>query len=60
MRSSRSGETSSSTRFGGREPVGHEEHEGEEGDEEEEELAFVEFVGADALLQASRRTRTSS
>ncbi len=36
-------------RFGGREPVGHEEHEGEEG--EEEELAFVEFVGADALLQ---------
>ncbi len=36
-------------RFGGREPVGHEEHEGEEGGEEE--LAFVEFVGADALLQ---------
>jgi iron complex outermembrane receptor protein len=36
-------------RFGGREPVGHEEHEGEEG--EEEELAFIEFVGSDALLQ---------
>ena len=41
-------------RFGGRAPVG-EEHEGEGGEEEghegEEELAFVEFVGADALLQ---------
>lgn len=40
--------------FGGREPSGHAEHEGEEGEEEgheEEELAFVEFVGADALLQ---------
>ena len=35
-------------RFGGREPVGHEEHEGEEG--EEEELTFVEFVGADTVL----------
>ena len=41
---------SSSTRFGGREPAGHEEHGGGRGDEEEE-LAFVEFVGADALLQ---------
>jgi iron complex outermembrane receptor protein len=41
------------TRFGGREPAGHAEHEGEEGEdeEEEEELAFVEFVGADAMLQ---------
>jgi iron complex outermembrane receptor protein len=41
------------TRFGGREPAGHAEHEGEgtEGGEEEEEIAFVEFVGADALLQ---------
>jgi iron complex outermembrane receptor protein len=39
------------TRFGGREPAGHAEHEGEEGEEEEEEIAFVEFVGADALLQ---------
>jgi iron complex outermembrane receptor protein len=39
-------------RFGGREPAGHAEHEGEEGvEEEEEEIAFVEFVGADALLQ---------
>jgi iron complex outermembrane receptor protein len=37
-------------RFGGREPVG-EEHDGEEGEEEEEELAFVEFVGADTVLQ---------
>jgi iron complex outermembrane receptor protein len=36
-------------RFGGREPSGHAEHEG--GDEQEEELAFVEFIGADALLQ---------
>jgi iron complex outermembrane receptor protein len=34
-------------RFGGREPAGHEEHEGEG----EEELAYVEFIGADALLQ---------
>jgi iron complex outermembrane receptor protein len=40
------------TRFGGREPAGHAEHEGEESEEaEEEELAFVEFVGADAMLQ---------
>jgi len=39
------------TRFGGREPAGHAEHEGDEGEEEEEEIAFVEFVGADALLQ---------
>ncbi len=41
------------TRFGGREPAGHAEHEGEEGEAggEEEETAFVEFVGADALLQ---------
>jgi iron complex outermembrane recepter protein len=40
------------TRFGGREPAGHAEHEGEEdGAEEEEEIAFVEFVGANALLQ---------
>src|SRR5688572_17216710 len=40
------------TRFGGREPAGHAEHEGEaEGGEEEEEIAFVEFVGANALLQ---------
>jgi iron complex outermembrane receptor protein len=39
-------------RFDGREPAGHAEHEGEEeGGGEEEELAFVEFVGADALLQ---------
>jgi iron complex outermembrane receptor protein len=38
-------------RFGGREPAG-EEHGGEEGEEgEEEELAFVEFVGADTVLQ---------
>jgi iron complex outermembrane recepter protein len=36
-------------RFGGREAVGHEVHEAEEG--EEEEVSFVEFVGADALLQ---------
>jgi iron complex outermembrane receptor protein len=35
-------------RFGGREPAGHQDHEGEEG---EEELAFIEFVGADSLLQ---------
>ena len=39
------------SRFGGREPAGHAEHEGEDGVDEEEELAFVEFVGADALLQ---------
>ena len=40
-------------RFGGRAPAGHAEHDDEGGDaaEEEEELAFVEFVGADALLQ---------
>ena len=39
-------------RFGGREPAGGHEHEGEDGgDEEEPELAFVEFVGADAMLQ---------
>jgi iron complex outermembrane recepter protein len=35
-------------RFGGREPAGHAEH---ESGEEDEELAFVEFIGADALLQ---------
>jgi iron complex outermembrane receptor protein len=38
----------------GREPAGHEHHEGgeEEGGEgEEADVAFVEFVGADALLQ---------
>jgi iron complex outermembrane receptor protein len=34
-------------RFNGREPAGHED----EGEEGEEEVAFVEFVGADALLQ---------
>ena len=39
------------TRFGGREPAGHAEHEAEDGEHEDEELAFVEFVGADALLQ---------
>jgi iron complex outermembrane recepter protein len=41
------------TRFGGREPAGHgEEEEGEGGGEEgSEEIAFVEFVGADAMLQ---------
>jgi iron complex outermembrane recepter protein len=40
------------SRFGGREPAGHEE-EAEGGGEaaEEEEIALVEFVGADALLQ---------
>ena len=39
-------------RFGGREPAGHGEEEEEgEGGEEEAEIAFVEFVGADALLQ---------
>jgi iron complex outermembrane receptor protein len=40
-------------RFAGREPAGHAEHDGggNGGEEEEEELAFVEFVGADALLQ---------
>ena len=39
-------------RFNGREPAGHEEHEGEDGGEaEDEELAYVEFVGADAMLQ---------
>lgn len=37
-------------RFGGRDAAGHAEHEGEE-PESEEELAFVEFVGADAVLQ---------
>jgi iron complex outermembrane recepter protein len=37
-------------RFGGREPAGHAEHEGD-GEGEDEEVAFVEFVGADALLQ---------
>jgi iron complex outermembrane receptor protein len=37
-------------RFPGRELVGH-EHEEEGAEEEEEELAFVDFVGADALLQ---------
>ena len=36
--------------FGGREPAGHEEHAGGDGSDEEE-IAFVEFVGADALLQ---------
>ncbi len=35
--------------FGGRQPSGHAEHEGEEGGDEE--IAFVEFVGSDALLQ---------
>ena len=35
-------------RFGGRQPAGH-EHEGEEG--AGEEIAYVEYVGADALLQ---------
>ena len=40
------------TRFGGRQPAGHAEHEDEEGEGgEEEEIAFVEFIGADALLQ---------
>ena len=43
------------SRFSGREPAGHEPHEvgseGEEAGHEEEEIAFVEFVGADALLQ---------
>ena len=38
------------TRFGGREPAGHAEHEGAQAADEDEELAFVEFVGADALL----------
>ncbi|HKY19777.1 MAG TPA: TonB-dependent receptor [Vicinamibacterales bacterium] len=39
--------------FGGREPSGHADHEGEEEEEHsaEEEIAFVEFVGADVLLQ---------
>ena len=37
-------------RFGGREPAGHAEHEGEDAGEDEE-IAFVEFVGADAMLQ---------
>jgi iron complex outermembrane recepter protein len=42
-------------RFGGREPTGHAEHrDGEEGEaeegHEEEELAFVEFIGSDAVL----------
>jgi iron complex outermembrane recepter protein len=36
-------------RFGGREPAGHDES--EEGGGEDEDLAFVEFVGADAVLQ---------
>jgi iron complex outermembrane receptor protein len=36
-------------RFAGRQPAGHAEHDAEEG--EEEELAFVEFIGADSLLQ---------
>ncbi len=36
-------------RFGGREPSGH-QHEGE-AEETEEEVAYVEYVGADALLQ---------
>ena len=38
-------------RFGGREPAGHAEHESEGDEHEEEEIAFVEFVGADAVLQ---------
>jgi iron complex outermembrane receptor protein len=40
-------------RFGGRQPAGHAEHdkEGADGDGEDEEIAYVEFVGADALLQ---------
>lgn len=37
-------------RFGGREPAGHAEHDGG-ADDEDDEIAFVEFVGADALLQ---------
>lgn len=37
-------------RFGGREPAGHAEHDGEDAADADEELAFVEFVGADALL----------
>ena len=36
-------------RFGGREPTGHDEH-GEEAGDGEEEIAFVELVGADAVL----------
>jgi iron complex outermembrane receptor protein len=36
-------------RFGGREPAGHDESEEEGG--AEEQLAFVEFVGADVVLQ---------
>jgi iron complex outermembrane receptor protein len=41
-----------SDRFGGRPPTGHDDH-GGDGREtpEEEEIAFVEFVGADAVLQ---------
>src|SRR5688572_6623141 len=40
------------TRFGGRTPAGHAEHEDEAGGGgQDEEIAFVEFVGADALLQ---------
>jgi iron complex outermembrane receptor protein len=38
-------------RFGGREPAGHAGHEGEGAEGEEEAIAFVEFVGADAMLQ---------
>ena len=37
-------------RFDGREPAGHEEG-ADAGEESAEEFAFVEFVGADALLQ---------
>jgi iron complex outermembrane receptor protein len=37
-------------RFPNRELVGHEEHEGEDAGEEED-LAFVDFTGADAVLQ---------
>jgi len=36
--------------FGGREPAGHEAH-GVGGGRDEADIAFVEFVGADALLQ---------
>ena len=40
-------------RFGGRQPAGHAEHGSEDGggDGDDDEIAYVEFVGADALLQ---------
>ncbi len=47
MRSSRRARPEFAARFGGRQAAGH-EHEAGEADED---LAFVEFVGADALLQ---------